>query len=362
MAAAASACSIVLLGFAADPAFASYKAQVQNGVLQITGDGASDKLALLPDGSSLALDVGEDGTIDFRFDGSTFHAINVQAGGGDDTVDGSNGIAGFGPLTINGGPGNDTLRGGDGDDTLLGGAGNDTIDGNRGNDVAIGGAGNDTFVWDPGDGSDTIEGQAGTDAMDFNGSNAAENIDVSANGSRVRLFRDVANITMDLNGIEALNLKTLGSADTVNVHDLSGTGLTTANVDLNASDGSSDGAADNVNVIGTDGPDKATVGGTGGVVAVTGLGETVRVLDADSSDGVGVDTLGGDDTITNSVADSRARRRSTSTAVPIRTRRTTTAPRRPTRSGSRTTGLRSRRLRPAPAPACRTRPTSRTWS
>ena len=33
--------------------------------------------------------------------------------------------------------------------------------------------------------------------MDFNGSNAGENIDVSANGSRVRLFRDVANITMD---------------------------------------------------------------------------------------------------------------------------------------------------------------------
>ena len=301
MAAAASASSLALFGVAADPAFASYKAQVQNGVLQITGDGASDKLALVPNGTALAVDVGEDGTIDFSFDSSTFSSINVQAGGGDDTVDASNGIAGFGPLTINGGPGNDTIRGGDGDDTLLGGAGNDTIDGNRGSDVVLGGGGNDTFVWDPGDGSDTIEGQGGADAMDFNGSNAAENIDVSANGTRVRLFRDVANITMDLNGIEALNLRTLGSADTVNVHNLSGTGLTTANVDVSAFDGTSDGAADNVNVFGTDGADNATVGGTAGVVKVTGLGETVNVSGADSTDGVGVDTLGGDDTITNSV-------------------------------------------------------------
>jgi Ca2+-binding RTX toxin-like protein len=301
VAAAASASSLALFGVVADPAFASYKAQVQNGVLQITGDAASDKLALIPNGTALAVDVGEDGTIDFSFDSSTFSSINVQAGDGDDTVDGSNGIAGFGPLTINGGPGNDTIRGGDGDDTLLGGNGNDTIDGNRGNDVVIGGGGNDTFIWDPGGGSDTIEGQGGTDAMDFNGSNAAENIDVSANGTRVRLFRDVANITMDLNGIEALNLRTLGSADTVNVHNLSGTGLTAANVDLSAFDGTGDGAADNVNVFGTDGADNATVGGTAGVVKVTGLGETVNVSGSEAADGVGVDTLGGNDTIANSV-------------------------------------------------------------
>src|SRR5690242_8565327 len=146
-AAAASASSLVLFGVAADPAFASYKAQVVNGTLQIVGDGASDKLALVPDGTALAVDVGEDGTIDFRFDSSTFHAINVSAGDGDDTVDASNGIAGFGPLTINGGLGNDTLRGGDGADVINGGAGNDTIDGNRGNDVMVGSAGNDTFIW-----------------------------------------------------------------------------------------------------------------------------------------------------------------------------------------------------------------------
>jgi Ca2+-binding RTX toxin-like protein len=301
VAAAASASSLVLFGLAADPAFASYKAQVQNGVLQITGDAASDKLALIPNGGSLAVDVGEDGTIDFQFAAGTFSSINVQAGDGDDTVDGSNGLAPFGPLTINGGPGNDTIRGGDGDDTLLGGNGNDTIDGNRGNDVAIGGGGNDTFIWDPGDGSDTLEGQGGSDAMDFHGSNANENIDVSANGTRVRLFRDVAAITMDLNGVEALNLDTLGGTDTVNVHPLTGTGLTAANINLVGFDGNPDGSADNVNVFGTEGADNATVGGTGRVVAVTGLGETVHVSGDEALDGVGVDTLGGNDTVTNSV-------------------------------------------------------------
>ena len=35
-----------MLGFAADPALASYDAHVQGGTLEITGNGASDKLAL----------------------------------------------------------------------------------------------------------------------------------------------------------------------------------------------------------------------------------------------------------------------------------------------------------------------------
>src|SRR5437763_715441 len=83
------------------------------------------------------------------------------------------------------------LAGGQGNETLLGGDGNDSIDGNRGNDIAFMGEGNDTFVWDPGDGSDTVEGQAGTDTLLFNGANVAEHIDLSANGNRLRFFRDV---------------------------------------------------------------------------------------------------------------------------------------------------------------------------
>ena len=80
----------------------------------------------------------------------------------------------------------------------IGGDGNDFVDGNRGDDTAFLGAGDDVFQWDPGDGNDTIEGQDGVDRLDFNGANIAENIDISANGGRVRFIRDIANITMDL--------------------------------------------------------------------------------------------------------------------------------------------------------------------
>ena len=71
---------------------------------------------------------------------------------------------------------------------LIGGDGNDNVIGGRGDDVAFLGAGNDRFTWNPGDGSDIVEGQDGVDILQFNGSNANENIDVSANGGRVRLL------------------------------------------------------------------------------------------------------------------------------------------------------------------------------
>ena len=55
--------------------------------------------------------------------------------------------------------------------------------------------------------------------MTFNGANVAEKFDVSANGGRVRFFRDIGNITMDLDGVEEIDLNALGGADTVTVND-----------------------------------------------------------------------------------------------------------------------------------------------
>src|SRR5207237_8727660 len=130
----------------------------------------------------------------------------VHSLSGNDTIDASLLAASAISLTIDGGAGTDIITGGQGADTLIGGDGNDTITGRQGNDLALLGAGNDTFIWNPGDGSDTVEGGAGTDTLQFNGSNVGENMDISANGSRVRLFRDVGNVTMDLNGLETVNI------------------------------------------------------------------------------------------------------------------------------------------------------------
>ena len=182
-------------------------------------------------------------------------------------------------LTVDGGTGNDTITGSDGNDMLIGGDGNDLIIGGRGNDVAFMGAGNDTFVWNPGDGSDIVEGQGGHDTLQFNGSNASENIDLSANGSRLRLFRDVGNVTMDVNGVEQVNVAALGGADTLTVNDLTGTGVTNVNLDLAATPGSStgDGQADTVIVNGTTGADRIAVAGSASGIAVSGLAATVHI-------------------------------------------------------------------------------------
>ena len=107
-----------------------------------------------------------------------------------------------------------------GAETLLGGDGNDSLDGNGGQRPGVLGAGDDTFVWDPGDGSDVVEGEAGADTMRFNGANIAEQVDLSANGNRLRFFRDQANITMDTAGVERVDFNALGGADLVTVNDL----------------------------------------------------------------------------------------------------------------------------------------------
>ena len=157
---------------------------------------------------------------------------------------------------------------------LIGGDGNDIVDGGRGNDVALLGAGDDTFVWNPGDGSDIVEGQGGTDTLLFNGANVAENIDISANGGRVRFVprrrqrHDGPQRRRDTSSFSAL-----GGADTITVNDLTGTDVTQVNIDLAARSAatSGDGQADTVIVNGTAGDDAIKVAGSGGAVTVSGL-------------------------------------------------------------------------------------------
>ena len=148
----------------------------------------------------------------------------------------------------------DVINAGGGSDLpSIAAAAMDVVTGGQGNDLAFLGAGNDTFIWNPGDGSDTVEGQADTDTLQFNGANVSEHIDISANGSRVRFFRDIGNVTMDLNGVENIKFSALGGADHITVNDLSGTDAKLVAIDLAGVPGSGtgDGAADTVTVNGS---------------------------------------------------------------------------------------------------------------
>src|SRR6185312_274723 len=129
--------------------------------------------------------------------------LTLNGQGGNDVINASALEAGAVQLTMNGGLGDDIFVGSEGDDLINGGDGDDT---------ALMGAGDDTFVWNPGDDNDTLEGQDGFDTMLFNGANISENIDISANGNRLRFFRDVANVTMDADGVERVSFNALGGA------------------------------------------------------------------------------------------------------------------------------------------------------
>jgi predicted lipoprotein with Yx(FWY)xxD motif len=283
--------------------------KLEHGVLTITVTAASDRIVLrLQAGNPgiVQVDVGDNGSADFSFKRSKIAKIVVDAQAGDDLVriDEGNGVFTDGiPTTIAGGDGNDTLAGGKGIETLLGGDGNDTIDGNGGNDLAQMGAGDDTFVWDPGDGSDTVDGQSGADTMRFNGANIAERIDLSANGNRLKLFRDIGTITMDTVGVERVDVNALGGIDLVTVNDLSGTDVSSVNVDLAGALGgvTGDGAADRVVVNGTNGNDAIDVSGDASEVKVSGLAPTVAIFHSEAAnDRLEVNTQAGNDTV-NSV-------------------------------------------------------------
>ena len=193
-----------------------------NDTIEVNGGNGAEVFTAVPNGIRVRFDRASPAP--FSLDIGTAENLVLNMNGGDDTFTGSNGLAPLINLSVDGGAGNDTITGGDGNDILLGGDGDDTIVGGRGNDTIFGGAGDDVFVWNPGDGSDIIEGQSGTDALQFNGANVSERFDLSANGSRLRLLRDVGNITMDVHGVEQVNLAERGGADSTTVNDLTGQG------------------------------------------------------------------------------------------------------------------------------------------
>jgi Ca2+-binding RTX toxin-like protein len=229
---------------------------------------------------------------------SAIDNLTINGLAGDDQIAALTLPANLTQLVLDGGAGNDNLLGGAGNDLILGGDGDDVVNGGRGDDTALLGAGNDLFVWNPGEGSDVVEGQAGQDILRFVGANVSESITISANGGRSRLFRDVANITMDMDDVEQIDLFTLGGADIVNVNDLSGTDLKQLNFNLAGNNPQlGDGQADRVIVNGTNGDDVVLISGDNGGVQIIGLAATIALTNLDSGDQLQVNALGGEDVI-----------------------------------------------------------------
>jgi Ca2+-binding RTX toxin-like protein len=286
---------------AADPVGAA----IQGQTLVVKGTERDDKIALRVRAAApkvLEVDVKDDGSADFAFKREHVKRILVDARAGDDRVRIDDSQVQFNldtPTVIDGGQGHDDLRGGAGRERFVGGAGNDEIEGKRGDDLALMGHGDDLFEWDPGDGSDRVEGQAGRDELGFDGAGVPENFTVSANGHRVKFFRDVANITMDLDDVEKITTNALGGPDTMTVENLSGTDAKEIVTDLAPVLGGAggDGQVDRVLLKGTHASDSVSVTGNAAETTVSGLPARVRIKNSEPTDTLAIKTLRANDSI-----------------------------------------------------------------
>ena len=121
---------------------------------------------------------------------------------------------------------------------------------------------------------------------------------MSSAGARVRLKPNAAE-TLDLDGMEHLNVAPLGGADSVIVDELSGTAVWEVGVDVEATIGGgfADAAVDQIQVRGTDRVDAIAVSGTSESITVDGLNPPTRVRHTDPIDRLLIDTRDGADQV-----------------------------------------------------------------
>jgi len=129
----------------------------------VFGTEGADNMAAGQNGISL----NGDGKVDVTLAPNPVNLV-VNLLGGDDYFNGRGqfgaGLHDLGPITLDGGAGNDRLlRGSSGNDRISGGDGTDDLQGQEGDDVLDGGPGNDTIAGSAG--NDTITGGPGADSM-----------------------------------------------------------------------------------------------------------------------------------------------------------------------------------------------------
>jgi Ca2+-binding RTX toxin-like protein len=277
------------------PAYASYKAKITGGALTFTGNGAGDKhvLRLKPGGATkVQADVGGNGTVDFEFGRGLFTSIVVNAGGGNDVVLIKEA---FGVFTTTEAT---TLRGGDGKDRLTGGSGGESLSGGAGADKLVGRDGPDSFLWKSGDGNEAIDGQNGSDTVDFVGSAGTDVQSLSEGATNLRVQTGAQVVVAE--AVEGASVAALDGADHIDVGDLTGTGVSSVEINLDVS-AAPDLFDDTVSLDGTGGGEVASAASSAGHVLVNGLPATVDISGSGATDRLTVNGRGGNDTLSGNV-------------------------------------------------------------
>jgi Ca2+-binding RTX toxin-like protein len=189
--------ALVTLFISAPRAEAAVTAKIIAGTLQVTGDNLGNTITIrVVAGDPTRLEVLELTTVIGTFSRAGLTSILVDSLAGEDGI------------YINRINGEITERA-----VLYGGDGNDGIRGGAGNDEIYGGPGDDRLEWRPGDGNDLIDGNDGTDTLEMYGTDAAEVFNVTPNGTRVSITRDIGNVMLDLATMERLTLSANGGND-----------------------------------------------------------------------------------------------------------------------------------------------------
>jgi Ca2+-binding RTX toxin-like protein len=254
----------------------------------VNGTNGADTIYVFGDAGGVGVS-GLTAAVNIFFQEQANDRLTVNGLGGDDVINAASLEVDGIQLTLNGGLGNDIL---------IGSEGNDLFNGGDGTDTALMGAGDDVFVWNPGDDNDTLEGQDGFDTMLFNGAVVSEQINIFANGGRALFTRDIANVVMDLNDVEAIDFVARGGTDTITIGDLTGTDLTEINLDVSNGAGAGDGAADTIIINATNGDDVILVVGDDGGVQVLGLSAVINITGFEAGlDKLIINALDGDDVV-----------------------------------------------------------------
>ncbi|MET0817356.1 MAG: calcium-binding protein [Solirubrobacteraceae bacterium] len=195
--------------------------------VQVQGAGAPEAFTVKPSttaGRVIFDRLATPGPGPFNLDIGTTETLDLNAGGGDDTLATEVGTGPGFKLDVSGGDGNDVLDAGDAADLILGDAGNDAITpddnpaGTR--DIAQGGDGDDILTWNGGDDDDVNDGGAGNDTVVVNGAGAPEAFTLNASATPGHATFDRAAtpgpgpFNIDIVTSEVLDLRANGGDDT----------------------------------------------------------------------------------------------------------------------------------------------------